>query len=84
MANDDAGCGKPPMHLTYGRQVLQGSRAFDAAGYAYKLSGYLIGWKNQQTVGMQKEYVQGYPQEQMLEAVKQAHSVQIWATLAED
>tara|TARA_R110000764_G_scaffold239847_1_gene340238 strand:- start:618 stop:2198 length:1581 start_codon:yes stop_codon:yes gene_type:complete len=64
------------------RDTLQSK--FDAAGYAYKLSGYLIGWKNQQTVGMQKEYVQGYPQEQMLEAIKQAHSVQIWATLAED
>ena len=64
------------------RDTLQSK--FDAAGYAYKLSGYLIGWKNQQTVGMQKRYIQGYPQEQMLEAVKQAHSVQVWATLAED
>ena len=64
------------------RDTLQSK--FDAAGYAYKLSGYLIGWKNQQTVGMQKKYIQGYPQEQMLEAVKQAHSVQVWATLAED
>ena len=34
------------------RDTLQSK--FDAAGYAYKLSGYLIGWKNQQTVGMQK------------------------------
>ena len=62
------------------RDTLQAN--FDAANMLNKVSGYLIGWRNQQTVGMQENYnKQGYPHSQMLEAVKAAHSVTDWATL---
>jgi len=64
------------------RNTLQAR--FDAASFANKISGYLIGWKDQQTVGMQKAYKQGYPQSQMLEAVQKAHAVKEWAILAGD
>jgi len=62
------------------RDTLQAK--FDAANMLNKVSGYLIGWRNQQTVGMQENYnKQGYPHSQLLEAVKAAHSVTDWATL---
>lgn len=64
------------------RNTLQAK--FDAASFGNRISGYLIGWKDQQTVGMQKAYKQGYPQSQMLEAVQKAHAVKEWASLVED
>ena len=58
---------------------------FDTAAFANKISGYLIGWKNQETIGMQKSYQkQGYPQTAMLEVVKAAHAVTEWATEVQD
>ena len=61
------------------RNTLQAK--FDAASFANKVSGYLIGWKNQETVGMQKSYnKQGYPQSQMLKVVQAMHAVEEWAT----
>ena len=64
------------------RDTLQAK--FDAAQFANKVSGYLIGWKNQETVGMQSNYNrQGYPHKDMLETVRKAHSITEWATQRE-
>ena len=53
---------------------------FDATDTSNKLSGYLIGWKDQQTVGMQSEYnKQGYPHSQLLEVLRACHSTTDWA-----
>jgi integrase len=53
---------------------------FDATNTPNKLSGYLIGWKDQQTVGMQKEYnKQGYPHSQLLQALRACHAATEWA-----
>ena len=53
---------------------------FDATDTSNKLSGYLIGWKDQQTVGMQKEYnKQGYPHSQLLKALRACHAATEWA-----
>ena len=53
---------------------------FDATDTSNKLSGYLIGWKDQQTIGMQKEYnKQGYPHSQLLKALKACHAATEWA-----
>ena len=53
---------------------------FDATDTSNKLSGYLIGWKDQQTVGMQKEYnKQGYPHSQLLKALRACHAATDWA-----
>lgn len=53
---------------------------FDATDTSNKLSGYLIGWKDQQTIGMQKEYnKQGYPHSQLLKALKACHEATEWA-----
>ena len=60
------------------RNTLQAK--FDAANTPNKTSGYLIGWKNQDTVGMQSEYNrQGYPHSQLLEALRACHAVEEWA-----
>ena len=60
------------------RNTLQAK--FDAADTPNKTSGYLIGWRNQDTVGMQKEYnKQGYPHLQLLKALKACHAVEEWA-----
>ena len=65
------------------RNTLQAK--FDAASFANKISGYLIGWRSQETVGMQKSYTkQGYPQSQMLEVVQAAHAIEEWATEVQD
>ena len=61
------------------RNTLQAK--FDAADTPSKTSGYLIGWKNQDTVGMQKEYnKQGYPHLQLLKVLKACHAVEEWAS----
>ena len=61
------------------RNTLQAK--FDAADTPNKTSGYLIGWKNQDTVGMQKEYnKQGYPHLQLLQVLKACHAVEEWAS----
>ena len=53
---------------------------FDATDTSNKLSGYLIGWKDQQTIGMQKEYnKQGYPHCQLLKALRACHAATDWA-----
>ena len=53
---------------------------FDATDTPNKLSGYLIGWKDQETVGMQKEYnKQGYPHSQLLKALRACHAATEWA-----
>ena len=50
---------------------------FDAADTLQKTSGYLIGWKNQHTVEMQKEHnKQGYTHLQLLRALKACHAVE--------
>jgi len=57
------------------------SAKFMATSVTNDLSGYLIGWHNNTTVGMQKEYQKGgYPHEQMLTALRAAHSVKVWGT----
>jgi hypothetical protein len=59
------------------------SAKFMATSVTNDLSGYLIGWRNSTTVGMQKEYQKGgYPHEQMLTALRSAHSVTVWGTEA--
>ena len=64
------------------RDTLQAK--FDAAQFANKVSGYLIGWKNQETIGMQRNYNrQGYPHKDMLETLRKAHSITEWATQRE-
>ena len=58
------------------------SAKFMATSVTNDLSGYLIGWRNKTTVGMQEEYQKGgYPHEQMLTALRAAHSVQAWGTI---
>ena len=52
---------------------------FDAANTLQKTSGYLIGWKNQHTVGMQKGHNKKvYPHLQLLQALKACHTVENW------
>ena len=59
------------------------SAKFMATSVTNDLSGYLIGWRNKTTVGMQEEYQKGgYPHEQMLTALRTAHSVTVWGTEA--
>lgn len=55
---------------------------FAAANVQNQVSGYLIGWRNKTTVGMQESYSQdGYPHAQMLEALTKAHSVEVWGNV---
>ena len=69
----------PTLKLHGFRNTLQAK--FDAADTPNKTSGYLIGWKNQDTVGMQKEYnKQGYPHLQLLQVLKACHAVEDWAS----
>lgn len=71
---------KDPKLKPHGLRKTMQAR-FDAAHTPNKLSGYLIGWKDQQTVGMQKEYnKQGYPHSQLLKVLKACHSVEEWAS----
>lgn len=64
------------------RNTLQ-SR-FNAADVSNKLSGYLIGWRNQQTVGMQEEYMRdGYPQSLLLETLIKGRAIKEWASLGD-
>ena len=74
---------KDPSLLMHGmRDTLQAK--FDAAQFMNKVSGYLIGWKNQETIGMQRNYNrQGYPHKDMLETLRKAHSITEWATQKE-
>jgi len=59
------------------------SAKFMATSVTNDLSGYLIGWRNKTTVGMQEEYQKGgYPHEQMLSALRSAHSAKVWGTEA--
>lgn len=71
---------KDPSLIMHGmRDTLQAK--FDAAQFANKVSGYLIGWRNQETIGMQSNYNrQGYPHKDMLETLRKAHSITEWAT----
>ena len=72
----------PSLKMHGMRDTLQAK--FDAAQFANKVSGYLIGWKNQETIGMQSSYnKQGYPHKDLLEAVKKAHTISEWATQRE-
>ena len=69
----------PTLKLHGFRNTLQAK--FDAADTPNKTSGYLIGWKNQDTVGMQKEYnKQGYLHLQLLQGLKACHAVEEWAS----
>jgi len=57
------------------RKTLQAK--FDAADTPNKTSGYLIGWKKQDTFGMQKDYnKQSYPHLQLLQFLKACHAVE--------
>ncbi len=68
----------PSLKMHGMRDTLQAK--FDAAQFADKVSGYLIGWKNQVTVGMQSNYnKQGYANKDLLEVVKKAHAISEWA-----
>ena len=58
------------------------SSKFLATNVPNSLSGYLIGWRDKTTVGAQAEYQRGgYPHQQMLDALKAAHSVASWGTV---
>ena len=52
---------------------------FDAALVPNSVSGYLIGWRNSTTVGMQMAYKSGYPHLDMLKFIKQGHAIKEWA-----
>ena len=57
------------------RKTLQAK--FDAADTPNKTSGYLIGWKKQDTFGMQKDYnKQSYPHLQLLQFLKACYAVE--------
>ena len=51
----------------------------DAVGVSLDQSGYLVGWRNSMTVGMQKRYQQGYPHSDLLQVIKAVHSAKDWA-----
>ena len=59
------------------RKTLQSK--FDAALVPNSVSGYLIGWRDSTTVGMQMTYKSGYPHVDMLKYMKQGHAVTEWA-----
>ena len=59
------------------RNTLQSK--FDAALLPNSISGYLIGWRDRTTIGMQVAYKSGYPHEQMLKYMKQGHDITDWA-----
>ena len=47
------------------------SSKFLATNVPNNISGYLVGWRDKTTVGMQSQYQRGgYPHKQMLEAIK--------------
>ncbi len=52
---------------------------FDAALIPNSISGYLIGWRDKTTVGMQEAYKSGYPHEDLLNYMKQAHKIKDWS-----
>jgi len=52
---------------------------FDVALVPNSVSGYLIGWRDNTTVGMQEEYKSGYPHAMMLSYMKKAQEVKDWA-----
>ena len=58
------------------------SSKFMATNVPNNISGYLIGWRDKTTVGMQSEYQRGgYPHKKMLDALKAAHSLKSWGTV---
>ena len=59
------------------RNTLQSK--FDAALLPNSISGYLIGWRDRTTIGMQVAYKSGYPHETMLKYMKQGHDITDWA-----
>ena len=52
---------------------------FDAALIPNSISGYLIGWRDKTTEGMQEAYKSGYPHEDLLNYMKQAHKIKDWS-----
>ena len=69
---------KDPTFKMHGlRNTLQSK--FDAALLPNSISGYLIGWRDRTTIGMQVAYKSGYPHEQMLKYMKQGHDITDWA-----
>jgi integrase len=59
------------------RKTLQAK--FDAAHVPNSISGYLIGWRDRTTIGMQIAYKTGYPHADMLKHIKQGHAITDWA-----
>ena len=58
------------------------SAKFLATNVPNTLSAYLVGWRDRTTVGAQAEYQRsGYPQEQLLKALKAAHDLVEWGTV---
>jgi len=61
------------------------SSKFLATNVPNNIAGYLVGWKDKTTVGMQSEYQRGgYPHQQMLDALKAAHAVEEWGTVTQN
>lgn len=61
------------------------SSKFLATNVPNSISGYLVGWRDKTTVGMQSEYQRGgYPHQQMLDALKAAHAVEEWGTVTQN
>lgn len=72
---------KDPRFKMHGLRDTLSSK-FLATNVPNNISGYLIGWRDKTTVGMQSEYQRGaYPHQQMLDALKAAHSVKSWGTV---
>ena len=59
------------------RHTLQAK--FDAAGINHQNAAYIIGWRNQQTVGLQDKYRQGILPQQLIDDLKSAHEQTDWA-----
>lgn len=75
---------KDPRFKMHGLRDTLSSK-FLATNVPNKISGYLIGWRDKTTVGMQSEYQRGgYPHKQMLEAMKAAHAVKEWGTVIQN
>lgn len=72
---------KDPRFKMHGLRDTLSSK-FMATNVPNNISGYLVGWRDKTTVGMQSEYQRGgYPHKQMLDALKAAHSVKSWGTV---
>jgi len=57
------------------------SAKFMATNVPNDIAGYLIGWRNKTTIGMQTKYQRGgYPHDIMLNALKKAYAITNWGT----